>query len=1458
MAGFAIVVALAGWSVWREFVTQREQAAAQLASLAELRGTQVEGWLARQMTMAHFFATSPQFGETFTRWIDHDDDAAGVVLMTRVQKLRRASNADSVLLVDADGAALLREHGPDRRTSDELRAAVRKAIQLGAPTHTEIYLRPGDAIPVRLDVVVPLLLTGTPARGAFVLRVDPRRTLFPVLARGRAPSASGETLLWRQDGDRVVAISDVRLPPADASRPGAPIASSGLALARLLRGEIRLGSVIEARDYRDAPVLTTLRAVAGTNWWLEAKIDQAEVDAPAWIGAGWTLAVATLALLGVGLGSRMWLQRRAQADAQRERANHRERIEALGLLEAIAQSSNDTIFAKDRRGRYVFYNRAGCEVLGLTRDEIVGRSDADLFDVPTAERLCRNDEAALAFAAPQAFEEPLLTPQGERITLCTKGPLFDADGGLIGLFGVSRDVTEARRAERALRDSEAHYRAVVEVLSEGIYVCDANGAMLSCNPTAERILGTSQADWNGSTAIAPGWFPQHPDGSPMGPDEVPAGKVLAGAPAQRDVLLSAIGPAGTLTWFEVSALPVISPDSGKLIAVVTSFSDVTERKNATDELARHRDELEAQVAQRTRELQVTNTALEDAARFNRTITDMLPGQVAYWDTELRCRFANQTFYDWFGKTPQRVIGRTVVEIFGAEHLGTVLSRLEAALRGEAQHFERETVRTDGATFTHQVHYIPDRLTAGTVRGIYVMSFDISALKRAQAEMTDLNTELKRSRDQADAANRAKSSFLANMSHEIRTPMNAIIGLTHLMSRDSRDVQQRQRLGKVSDAAHHLLQIINDILDLSKIEAGKMSLDETEFALDAVVSRAVEMVSGRAREKGLELVLDTALLPNLLSGDPTRLTQALINLLSNAVKFTEHGWVRLRAEVLAETERRLHVRFEVQDTGEGIALEQQAALFNAFAQADGSITRRHGGTGLGLALTRHLALLMGGEAGVQSAPGEGSTFWFTAWLGRVALTDDAVGELAHAQSGEPAEVVSLHGLRALLVDDLPEAQAVLGGYLHLLGLQVDAFDNGAQALAHVQAEMSAGRPYDVMLIDWRMTPMDGIETLRQLRAQLGAGTPPSILATAFDEPGMRRKARAVQYDAVLIKPVTESALHDALLRVLREVASPKLAPALVVGDVEQRLRSRHAGQRVLLAEDNLVNQEVAMELLRVAGLVVETAEDGLRAVELALSRPYDLVLMDVQMPLMDGLKATQAIRARLGAALPIVAMTANAFGEDRAACLGAGMNDHVAKPVNPEALYATLLRWLPLAGKALASAGAAAVLDAVPEPVPEPESPVPATPVESSDGSTLADAAAETVARATPVPSLAQRLAAGAGLDAAKALENVGGQEATLTRVLDTFVSLYGAGQSGLLDATSADATARWGAISHSLRGASATIGATRLLGQLMAFDLALQAQAPGPDHASSLAPAARALDEELQRLCAQIDAELRR
>ena len=650
---------------------------------------------------------------------------------------------------------------------------------------------------------------------------------------------------------------------------------------------------------------------------------------------------------------------------------------------------------------------------------------------------------------------------------------------------------------------------------------------------------------------------------------------------------------------------------------------------------------------------------------------------------------------------------------------------------------------------------------------------------AEARERLLTDELAARRDAieaADATSVAKSVFLANMSHEIRTPMNAIVGLTHLVLSDTHDAFQQDRLRKIESAAKHLLSVLNDVLDLSKIESGKLVLEDIDFLRDEVVSKAFEMVSVLAAEKGVELVFDTVNVPDRMRGDPQRLGQALINLLANAVKFTERGWVRLQLEVLAVEGGRLLLRFEVRDTGIGIAADRQSALFNAFEQADSSTTRRHGGTGLGLALTRHIAEVMDGEVGVHSEPAVGSTFWFTAW---VACADDPV---------QRRGATPMSGMRALLIDDLPEALSAIGDALHQLGLDVTRQTSGQHALAHARSELAAGRHFDIILIDWRITPLNGIATLSELREALGDHMPPCILITAFDAPMLEEQTVAARVAAVLTKPVTPSSLHDALSKVLGDFDSEATTTsALPNSSPEHELRQRHAGQRVLLVEDNRINQMVATELLISVGLVVEVADNGIKAVRLALSRDYDLVLMDVQMPEMDGLSATRAIRSRSGQRLPIIAMTANAFVEDRAASLAAGMNDHVSKPVDARLLFATLLRWLP-------------------EPKP------------ASAGELRSPAIAPPLLSVAPT-LLPARLASVDGLDVHQLMRHLGGEVTTAERVLRGFVEQYSpSGVPELLLATSDAVVARWRPLCHSLRGACGAIGATALQSELLELE----------------------------------------
>ncbi|MFY9509680.1 MAG: PAS domain-containing protein, partial [Rubrivivax sp.] len=348
-------------------------------------------------------------------------------------------------------------------------------------------------------------------------------------------------------------------------------------------------------------------------------------------------------------------------------------------------------------------------------------------------------------------------------------------------------------------------------------------------------------------------------------------------------------------------------------------------------------------------LEAANRALTEADKRSRLIADNVPGRVAYWDREGRCRFVNRNYCEWYGKQPEDLLGRTKLEIYGPELVGWTGAREQAALAGEPQAFEREAKTAEGLTLYSWTQYLPDRRD-GEVQGYFALSIDVTPARLSERRLIELNDELRLARDRAEQASEAKSAFLANMSHEIRTPMNAIIGLTHLLLRDTQPPKQRERLQKISDAARHLLDLINDILDLSKIEAGKLTLEQLDFDVQALLSRALSLVAERAREKQIELVVDAAGLPPLLRGDPTRLSQALLNLLSNAVKFTEQGRIVLRAERIAGPGPGCRVRFEVEDSGIGIAADKLADLFNAFEQADSSTTRRFGGTGLGLAIT----------------------------------------------------------------------------------------------------------------------------------------------------------------------------------------------------------------------------------------------------------------------------------------------------------------------------------------------------------------------------------------------------------------------------------------------------------------------------------------------------------------------------
>ncbi|MDD5387898.1 MAG: PAS domain S-box protein [Gallionellaceae bacterium] len=879
-------------------------------------------------------------------------------------------------------------------------------------------------------------------------------------------------------------------------------------------------------------------------------------------------------------------------------------------------------------GKFLDVNASFLRLFEYDREEVIGHRSTELNMLTAAER-SRLIETQLVSGGLRNTELLAHAKTGKPVNLMFSSQPMVLDGEPCHIT-VMVDITERKQAEAMARESAQLFSATFDQAAVGIARVALDGGWLEVNQKVCDIVGYTREELLSLT------FQDitHPDDLSADLDYLR--QMLVGTLQTYSMEKRYLRKSGEIIWINLTVSLVRNSD-GSPKYFISVIEDIDRRKQAEEQLRK----LAQAVEQSPESIVITNLAAE-------------------------IEYVNEAFLRVTGYALEELLGQNPRILHSGKTPQPSYEDLWAALTaGRSWKGEFVNQKKDGSEYSEFAIITPIRQPDGRISHYVAVKEDITERKRFGEELDQYRHhledlvetrthELEQAKAVAEAASAAKSAFVANMSHEIRTPLNAIIGFTHLLRGNDADPARQQKLDKILDSSHHLLAVINDILDFSKIEAGKLALSVADFALERLLDNVVSMIGPKVREKGLTISLERDELPPVLVGDATRLSQSLLNYLSNAVKFTERGEIGVRLTRVAETEDSLLLRFEVWDTGIGIPPDRLGDLFAAFEQADASTSRRYGGTGLGLAITRRLARLMGGEAGAQSVPGQGSTFWFTARLGKSTRS----------------------------VKELAEASA--------------ASEMGQQALP--------------------------------------------------------------------------------------------------------------TGARILLAEDNKINQEVAMELLAQAGLKVEVANNGFEAVEQARGGGYELILMDIQMPGMDGLEATRALRAE-GLTLPILAMTANAFDEDRDLCREAGMNDFVAKPVDPGQLFATLSRWLP--------------------------------------NSVIAPAV-------TSAAALPGELAAIPGLDIERGLKVLNGHLATYRRLLRHYARDHGDDMARLRECMIRGNRDEARRLAHTLKGSSGNLGATGVQRQAGELEAAIK---EGGD-AADIDRLARALDSDFQNQAAAIRAAL--
>lgn len=899
--------------------------------------------------------------------------------------------------------------------------------------------------------------------------------------------------------------------------------------------------------------------------------------------------------------------------------------EAMVFLRTAIDLLPDLVYGKDTQGRFTLANASVAHLMGVpTPNDLVGRSDFEFYPKELASQYFTDEQQIIQTGRPLiAREEPCVDPAGNPIWLSTtKVPVRDAAGNITGLIGVGRDISERKQAEQALRDSAKKYRVLIETTSTGYVVIDADGRVADANAEYVRLTGRKELDeilgrrvteWTARSDVA-----RNADAVRRCVEE---GLI-------RDLEIEYTDEQGKRTPVEVNATVLPTEREPQILGFVR---DITRRKRAEE--ARNRAE---------------ESVAANEARFRSMVEDSWE-VIFLIDGEGGVRYMSSAVSRVLGYSEEEVLGQSVFRRMHARDVSAARQLLAKSLAtpnlpvvGECKYRRKDRV---WRWFEYTIRNMLDNPAVGA---LVVISRDCT-------ERIEREAELQRALKAAEAATRAKSEFLANMSHEIRTPMNGILGMTDLALSAEITPEQREYLETIKSSADSLLAVINDILDFSKIEAGKLDLERVEFDLVKTLGPALKALALQAGRKGLELnFLVEAEVPASVVTDPGRLRQVLVNLVGNAIKFTERGEVNVGVLSEAGEDGTDWLRFSVQDTGIGISPEKQRAIFDSFAQADSSVTRRYGGTGLGLTIARRLVEIMGGRLWLKSAPGEGSTFYFTVPV--------RVGETQ--RQAEPD--VDLEGLSVLVVDDNGTNRRILEKILLAWSMRPVLAEDARTALRELEREPATGQTFRLVLVDASMPEMDGFALIEGIRQDPRLAELTIIVLTSAGHPGEIARGRELGIAAYLIKPIGPAELREAMLRALGTKRTGAAAS-------ESRPAAQPARRplRILLAEDNAVNQKVVCRLLENQGHQVQIAENGSQALDCLSRGSFDVILMDVQMPEMDGLEATARIRSRernTGRHVPIIALTAHALKTDHDRCLAAGMDGYLSKPIRPDELF----------------------------------------------------------------------------------------------------------------------------------------------------------------------------------------------